>query len=138
MPAPAARLTAFSNAVPTPSPPSDMLITRAPFCRAISTDWAIAESLCLQPSFSVQLSGLEELSDRIVESNATPIMPEPLRAAAMVPETAVPCPSVSVTPRLPPTSRLAAWMRPANSGSAGLMPLSTTATITPLPVPPAL
>jgi hypothetical protein len=61
-----------------------------------------------------------------------------LRAAAATAETAVPWPSWSTIPRLAATSRLAGSILPAKSGRLGLMPESTIAILTPLPVAPAL
>jgi hypothetical protein len=90
----------------------------------------------LQPLVS-QSVGSAVFSDSIVASNATPRIFWPLRAAAATPVTAVPWPSVSTRPRLAAMSPLAGSTRPANSGSAGLMPLSTIAILTPRPVPPA-
>jgi len=107
MPAATARLTACSTGLPTPSPPSEMLTTRAPFSRAISIARAMSRSLCWQPSSSVQSLGFDVLSERIRDSKAMPIAPLPSRFIAMTPLTAVPWPSVSVTPRLAATSWLA-------------------------------
>jgi hypothetical protein len=74
----------------------------------------------------------------IVALNATPIVPELLRAAAATALTAVPWPPSSLTPRLPATSSLAGSIRPVNSLRVGLMPLSTIPILTPWPVAPAL
>jgi hypothetical protein len=98
---------------------------------------ALSPSRWLQPSSGSQLFGFDVLSDSIRDSKATPIAPDESRFIAMTPLTAVPCPSVSVTPRLAATSWLAGWMRPANSERFGLMPLSTTPTVTFWPRPPA-
>src|SRR5262245_5722335 len=72
----------------------------------------------------------------MVASKATPMFWASLRAAAAVAVTAVPCPSSSASARLSATSRLAGSIRPANSASDGLMPLSTTASLMPWPVAP--
>jgi hypothetical protein len=74
----------------------------------------------------------------MVASNATPMVLLLLRAAAATAVTAVPCPSSSLTPRLPATSPLAGSIRPLNSARLGLMPLSTTPILMPAPVAPAL
>jgi len=138
IPAAAARAIAALTSELGSGPPSEMLITRTPATRAASIPRAIAPSELSHLSL-VQFVGSEEFSETMVAPKATPRMPDPLRAAAAVAAVAVPWPSWSVTPRLPPaTSPLAGSILPAKSGRLGFTPVSTRPILIPWPVAPAL
>ncbi len=89
---PRAYATAFVTAVDCSVPPSDMLITFAPWSAAQTMPSAVSESYPLPFASSTR-------TGRIVTSGATPETPAPLPVSApIVPATCVPCPCGSVFP----------------------------------------
>jgi len=90
------------------------------------------------PPVTLHDPGASARSTRSGASNAIPITPVSLRAAAATRATLVPWSSSAWMERPPVvTSREAGRMRPANSGFVPSMPLSTIAMVWPAPVLPA-